>query len=217
MVTSSTDGEHTVASTPLTPGDATALMRALRPHVPESTLRSLLYITAPDASGAQMCRLTAVLDAGGVLIAHAVTRDTPTGPHLAESAPASAPEPTTETVILPDPDHAWSTSFLVPRSALPESVVRAVDRLPDLWNVQASASSLAPPSGLEICVDRNGTGYVTSYFEPNVPPEDSGAEYHVWHHSPELDELKEQLDPESWWARLAENIGTKIRWAFSRH
>lgn len=217
MVTSSTDGEHTAVSAPLTSASASTLLNALRPLVPESSLRMLLYLTAPNASGAHLCRLTTVLDAGGVLIAHAVTRDTPTGPLLAESAPASTSPLTAEAVIPPEQDRDQSVSLLVPRSALPEPVSRAVDRLPNLWNVQPSPPSHLPPSGLEICVDRNGTGHVTYYFDPTVPPEDSGAEHHVWHHAPELDDLKEQLYPESWWARLAENITTKIRWAFSRN
>ena len=78
------------------------------------------------------------------------------------------------------------------------------------------ADGRARPTGLEICIDRNGKGRIEFFFDPAVPPEDSGAKHHVWHCAPELDELKEQLEPETWWERFTEDVHTWMRRAWSR-
>lgn len=288
-----------VVAFPLKARDAGALYSALRPHTPDSTVRALLYMSAPNDMGAQWCRLTTVLDAGGIFVPHAVTRVTSAGLELDESEP-----PVTGEMPAVDRDAMVLDSklTLVPKTTLPDGVLKALERtrldaMRAVWaeltdaaelmdaanptqskaspgaaeapvtvgpsadgsatvspaaggSATASSATVGPaasgrtsarpiprssvsstarmhmdgseadgrarPTGLEICIDRNGKGRIEFFFDPAVPPEDSGAKHHVWHCAPELDELKEQLEPETWWERFTEDVHTWMRRAWSR-
>lgn len=205
---------HDVALHPLRPRDASALLSALQPHIPYTSIRTLILVTAPDASGGQLCRLSAVLDAGGVFVSHAITRTTPNGPYLQESAIDLSDE--SEWDLEGDP--VTDLSELVTSNAIPPALWNTIERV----RIAAMSAHVGEhpaqgqPSSVELCVDRNGTGAIQLFFDGATPPEDSGADHHVWHHAPELDELKESLDPDSWWDRTVEDIHTWFRKVFTR-
>ena len=68
-----------------------------------------------------------------------------------------------------------------------------------------------PATAVEFWVDRTGGAQVAFYCDASFPPPESGAEHHVWHYSPQLDELKEALTPDTWWQRVSENVSTWVR------
>lgn len=65
-------------------------------------------------------------------------------------------------------------------------------------------------TGVEFQCDRTGEVVASIFTDPAQPPADSGADFHVWHLVPELDELWERVKPESWWERRLEDFQTLI-------
>lgn len=65
-------------------------------------------------------------------------------------------------------------------------------------------------TGVEFQLDRTGEALARIFASAARPPADSGADFHVWHLAPELDELWERVKPESWWERRLEDLQTLL-------
>ncbi len=150
---------------------AEPLARFVSPLTPVDALRNLVYMSPASDDGEQMCRVEAVLDIGGVWVAH---RDLPI-------SLASMPE------LAAHLEPAWKFAL----EAAEEERVQAV-------------------TGVEFQCDRTGEVVARIFTDPAQPPADSGADFHVWHLVPELDELWERVKPESWWERRLEDLQTLI-------
>lgn len=150
---------------------AEPLARFVSPLTPVDALRNLVYVSAARADGERLCRVEAILDIGGVWVAH---RDLPI-------SLASIPE------LAAHLEPAWDYADEVAREAQYPAV-----------------------TGVEFQCDRTGEVVARIFTDPAKPPADSGADFHVWHLVPELDELLERVKPESWWERRLEDLQTLI-------
>lgn len=74
----------------------------------------------------------------------------------------------------------------------------------------AEKEQIGPVTGVEFQCDRTGEVVARVFTDLAQPPADSGADFHVWHLVPELDELWERVKPESWWERRLEDLQTLV-------
>lgn len=202
------DAEYGSLVCPVSAGHARDLARVLDPLTAETSLRDLLYVTVSRDGAERLCRLSAVLDVDGNLVAHTFTRATDEGPVL------SNPEG------LPSERDAGADS-LVPLATIPglEAVVQALEPALMSAAVPALAADLGVPvaavTGMEFHVDRGGAAALTLFTDPHRPPLESGAAHHLWHAAPDLDDLKEALAPLPWHQRAMEAVRTWVGRVFA--
>lgn len=198
----------------LTTPSAAELQRSLTALSSDDAVRDLLYVTCTP--GPRKVRLSSVLSLDGVFEAHTVTFTTEDGPALRPHAPFDVTTAADPHVHGETREDAPGAESLVPLDTLP-GVRDAVDRVYEDAR-RAAAAQLADlkdapvrtVSGVEYAADRTGAVTAMFFFDPLQPPAESGAEHHLWHYSPELDELAEALAPESWWEKRLEDIQTLI-------
>ncbi len=165
------DAEHSTHRHALPAPLAGPFAAFVTPLTPADALRNLVYVSAENPDGERLCRIDAVLDIGGVWVAH---RGLP--------APlASMPE------LAAHLEPAWAFALEA-----------------------AEKEQIGPVTGVEFQCDRTGEVVARVFTDLAQPPADSGADFHVWHLVPELDELWERVKPESWWERRLEDLQTLI-------
>lgn len=197
------DAEYVSLVCPVSARHARELARVIDPLTADTSLRDLLYITVSEGDAERLCRLSAVLDVGGNLVAHTFTRATDDGPVLSD------------TEGLPSEREAGPGS-LVPMSTIPG--LTAVLRLLEPAIMSEAAPALAAEAGilpaevtgLEFHLDRGGAAALTLFTDPHYPPLESGAAHHLWHAAPDLDDLKEALAPTPWPQRVIETVRTWV-------
>ncbi|WP_342763051.1 hypothetical protein [Dermabacter hominis] len=165
------DAEHSMLRRALPADLAGPLGEYVSPMTPVDAIRNLVYMSAASDEGEQMCCVEAVLDIGGVWVAH---RDLPI-------SLASMPE------LAAHLEPAWKFALEA-----------------------AEKEQIGPVTGVGFQCDRTGEVVARIFTDLAQPPADSGADFHVWHLVPELDELWERVKPESWWERRLEDLQTLL-------